>query len=71
MSASIRIKIMPGTSIADAYNDCARVSFKLGGAISVETDFNGVKMLYYHQSLEAWIKEFDAEIYRMSKGTEK
>ena len=71
MSASIRIKIMPGTSIADAYNDCARVSSRLGGAICVETDFNGVKMFYYRQSLEAWIEEFDKEIYGMAKGIEK
>lgn len=71
MSASIRIKIMPGTDIADAYNDCARVSLKLGGAISVETDFNGVKMFYHHQSLKEWEEEYYKETYGMAKGIEK
>lgn len=69
MSASIRIKIIAGTDIGDAYYDCEDVSFRLGG-ISVETDFNGVKMFYHHQSLKDWKEEYYKEIYGKSKGEE-
>lgn len=67
MSASIRIKIIVGTDIVDAYDDCAYVSFQLGG-MSVETDFNGVRMFYHHQSLEDWKEEYYKETYGKSKG---
>lgn len=70
MSASVRIKIIAGTDIGDAYDDCADVSFRLGG-ISVETDFNGVKMFYHRQSLEDWKDEYYKEIYGRSKGGEE
>lgn len=66
MSASIRIKIIGGTDIKDAYYDCEDVSIRLGG-ISVETVFNGVSMLYYHQSLKKWKDEYDKEIHGKAK----
>ena len=67
MSASIRIKIIAGTDIVYAYEDCAYVSSQLGG-ISVETDFNGVEMFYHHQSLKDWEEEYYKETYGKSKG---
>jgi hypothetical protein len=67
VSASIRIKIIAGTDIVDAYDDCAAVSSRLGG-MSVETDFNGVEMVYHHQSLKDWKEGFHQEIYGKSKG---
>ena len=67
MSASIRIKIIAGTDIVDAYDDCADVSFRLGG-ISVETEFNGVEMFYHHQSLKDWEEDLYKETYGKSKG---
>ena len=70
MSASIRIKIIAGTDTVDAYDDCAAVSFRLGG-ISVETDFNDVEMLYHHQSLEDWKEEYYNEFFGRSKGGAK
>ena len=69
MSASIKINIIVGTDISDAYDDCANVSSHLGG-ISVETDFNGIRMFYCHQSLEGWKKAYYKEIYGKSKGCE-
>lgn len=66
MSASIRIKIMGGTDIEDAYYDCEKVSTALGG-LSVETVFNGVSMLYYHQQLKEWEDEYYKEIYGKAK----
>ena len=70
MSASIRIKIIAGSDIVDAYEDCADVSWRLGG-ISVEMDFNGVKMFYHHQSLKDWEEEYYKEIFGKSKGGEE
>jgi hypothetical protein len=67
VSASIRIKIIGGTDIVNAYYDCANVSSCLGG-ISVETDFNGISMFYHHQSLKDWKEEYHKEIYGRSKG---
>ena len=67
MSASIRIKIFAGSDIDDAYDDCADISFRLGG-ISVMTDFNGVEMFYHHQSLKDWEEEYYKETYGKSKG---
>lgn len=70
MSASIRIKIMGGTDIKDAYYDCEEVSIALCG-ISVETDFNGVEMHYYHQSINEWKDEYYKEMFgRAKKGDE-
>jgi len=66
VSASIRIKIMGGTNIKDAYYDCEDVSIRLGG-ISVETSFNGVEMFYYHQPLKDWEDEYHKEIHGKSK----
>ncbi len=60
MSASIRIKIFGGTDIMDAYYDCEKVSNALGG-MSVETVFNGVIMLYYHQPIKEWEDEYYKE----------
>lgn len=62
MSASIRIKIMGGTDIADAYFDCANVSERLGG-ISIETVFNDVEMFYHGQPLTAWKDEYYTRLY--------
>ncbi len=62
MSASIRIKIMGGTNIVDAYFDCAIVSERLGG-ISVETNFNGVEMFYHNQPLTEWEDEYHTRIH--------
>jgi hypothetical protein len=70
VSASIRIKIIAGSDIVDAYYDCADVSFRLGG-ISVMTDFNGVEMFYHNQSLKNWKEEFHKEIYGKPKGDAK
>lgn len=44
MSASIRIKILGGTNILDAYSDCQIISLALGG-VAVETTFNGVEKM--------------------------
>lgn len=66
MSASIRIKIMCGTDITDAYDDCERVSIALGG-MSVETVFNGVRMLYYHQPVKVWEDEYLKEQFGKAK----
>jgi len=65
VSASIRIKIMGGTNIADAYFDCAKVSERLGG-IPIETDFNGVEMFYNNQPLTEWKDEYHTRIYGIS-----
>ena len=65
MSAAIRIKIIGGTHIAEAYFDCQKASSLLGG-ISVETSFNGVEMFYYGQTLGEWEDEYKKSIYRMS-----
>ena len=62
MSAAIRIKIMGGTDIETAYNDCEKVSISLGG-ISVETAFNGVEMFYYRQTLVKWKDEYKKRIF--------
>ena len=66
VSASIRIKIIGGTNIEDAYYDCEKVSIELGG-ISVETDFNGVSMFYYHQPLKEWEDEYRNEKFGKAK----
>lgn len=66
MSASIRIKITGGTDIKDAYYDCEDVSIRLGG-ISVETVFNGVNMLYYHQPFKEWKEEYYNEKFGRAK----
>lgn len=68
MSACVRIKILGGTSIDDAYSDCARVSFALGG-IAVETNFNGVEMFYHGQRREQWLNEFHERIGRGKDAT--
>lgn len=65
MSASIRIKIMGGTSIGHAYEDCKRISRRLGG-IPVETSFNGVEMFYHNQPLTEWKGEYHTRIYGIS-----
>ena len=62
MSATIRVKIMGGTAIDEAYYDCKDVSFRLGG-VSVETSFNGVEMFYHHQKLSEWEDEYNKRIY--------
>lgn len=66
MSVSIRVKVMGGTDIKTAYLDCGKVSASLGG-ISVETDFNGVEMFYYHQSLDKWKDEYRKGVFGPSK----
>lgn len=66
MSASIRINIIGGTSIEEAYDDCEDISFQLGG-ISVETSFNGVEMFYHHQSRTEWRDEYLERIYGPTK----
>lgn len=66
MSASIRIKIMGGTDIKDAYYDCAVVSARLG-EIAVETSFNGVEMFYHRQPLIEWHDEYRKRIYGPTK----
>lgn len=68
MSACVRIEILGGTSIEDAYHDCARVSSALGG-ISVETTFNGVEMFYHGQRPEQWRNEFHERIGRGKEAT--
>ncbi len=71
MSASIRIKIMGGTDIKDAYYDCEKVSNALGG-MSVETAFNGVIMLYHHQPVKVWEVEYSKEFFgKAKKGDEQ
>lgn len=65
MSAAIRIKIMGGTDIEEAYHDCEKVSISLGG-ISVETSFNGVEMFYCRQPLGEWKDEYKKRIYGLS-----
>ena len=65
MSAAIRIKIMGGTNIVEAYHDCKKVSSLIGG-ISVETSFNGVEMFYHHQKLSEWEDEYNKGIYGLS-----
>lgn len=62
MSASIRIKIMGGTSIEEAYENCAAASMRLGG-MSVETNFNGVEMFYHGQTKSQWDDEYRMRIY--------
>lgn len=69
MSASIRIKIIGGTDITDAYYDCEKVSVVLGG-MSVETVFNGVSMFYYHQPLKEWEDEYREKFGKAKKGDE-
>lgn len=66
VSASIRINIMGGTHIEEAYDDCADISYHLGG-ISVETSFNGVEMFYYHQPRREWCDEYRKRIYGTTK----
>ena len=66
MSASIRIKIMGGSDIKDAYYDCAKVSTALGG-MAVETVFNGVIMLYHHQPVKVWEAEYSKEFFGKAK----
>ena len=68
MSACVRIKILGGTQIMDAYADCQRVSLSLGG-IAVETTFNGVEMLYHGQRPEQWWNEFHERIGRGKEAT--
>lgn len=68
MSACVRIKILGGTSIENAYSDCARVSSSLGG-MSVETTFNGVEMFYHGQRPEQWWNEFHERIGRGKEAT--
>ena len=71
MSAAIRIKIIGGTDIAEAYHDCKKASSLLGG-ISVETSFNGVEMFYHGQTLGEWEYEYEKSIYGLSnKGSRK
>ena len=65
MSAAIRIKIIGGTDIAEAYIDCEKASSLLGG-ISVETSFNGVEMFYYGQTLGEWEDEYHKRTYGLS-----
>ena len=66
MSASIRIKIIAGTDIVDAYFDCEKVSTALGG-MSVETVFNGVNMLYHNQPVKVWEDEYCKEFFGKAK----
>jgi hypothetical protein len=66
VSASIRIKIIGGTDIDDAYYDCESVSIALGG-MSVETVFNGVNMFYYHQPVKVWEDEYCKEKFGKAK----
>ena len=70
MSASIRIKIMGGTDIENAYYDCAAVSERLGG-ISVETSFNGVNMFYHNQPLIEWHNEYNSRLFGIAKAESK
>ena len=65
MSAAIRIKIIGGTHIAEAYHDCKKMSSLLG-SISAETSFNGVEMFYHGQTLGEWEYEYKKSIYGMS-----
>lgn len=65
MSASIRIKIMGGTCIEEAYENCAAASIRLGG-MSVETSFNGVEMFYHGQTKSQWNHEYRIRIYGLS-----
>ena len=66
MSASIRIKIMGGTDLDHAYENCAAISERLGG-IAVETSFNGVEMFFHHQPKEVWIDEYKRRIFGIEK----
>ena len=66
MSASIRIEITGGTDIEDAYYDCANVSTRLG-EMSVKTVFNGVTMLYHHQTVKEWREEYRTEYFGKAK----
>lgn len=65
MRASIRIKIMGGTCIEEAYEYCAAASIYLGG-MSVETSFNGVEMFYHGQTKSQWNDEYRMRIYGLS-----
>lgn len=65
MSASIRINIMGGSSIADAYENCAALSERLGG-ISIETTFNGVEMFYHRQTMAQWFEDYYTRIHGKS-----
>ena len=69
MSASIRIKIMGGTDLDNAYENCAAISERLGG-IAVETSFNGVEMLYHRQPLAYWQEEYHRSVYGKTKKEE-
>ena len=62
MSASIRIKIMGGTDLDNAYEICAAISERLGG-IAVETSFNGVEMFYHRQPRASWQEEYHRSVY--------
>lgn len=66
MSASIKIKIIGGTDVRDAYYDCAKVSSALG-VMSVETVFNGVIMVYHHQPVDVWEVEYRKEFFGKAK----
>lgn len=66
MSASIRIKIMGGACIEEAYYNCAAVSMRLGG-MSVETSFNGVEMFYHGQTKSQWNDEYRMRIFGPSQ----
>lgn len=66
MSASIRIKIIGGTHLDNAYENCAAISERLGG-IAVETSFNGVEMFYHHQPLAYWQEEYHRSVYGKTK----
>lgn len=69
MSASIRIKIMGGTDLDHAYENCAAISERLGG-IAVETSFNGVEMLYHRQPLAYWQEEYRRRAFGKTKKRE-
>ena len=70
MSACIRIKTLGGTDIEQAYSDCQQVSFALGG-ISVETNFNGIKMFYHTQSRKEWCDEYHRRIQSYGKKVQR
>lgn len=66
MSASIRIKIIGGTDLDHAYENCAAISERLGG-IAVETSFNGIEMFYHCQPLAYWREEYYRSVYGKPK----
>lgn len=57
MSLYVNAKVLGGTRIDQAFDDCAKLSNHLGG-VSVGIKFNGVSMYYHGQSLTEWENEY-------------